>query len=148
VTTDSDIEGDPGQPGAGTVGPGGAVVPAEDGPGDLLAELESSGRNVSPQKMRSIVDLILVSGRFCRDTEGGGLLHSKGKIAFRELTKRNSLHVSIREEGISVHIDRVSPLSHNQTDDQDCGHCNYSFRRVVAHDDEPLQQRVPPGVLL
>ncbi|MEA2589672.1 MAG: hypothetical protein QOH66_2599 [Actinomycetota bacterium] len=133
MTTDSDIEGDSGQAGADVVVPGSATVPAEDAPGDLLAELEHSGRKVSPEKMRSIVDRILVSGRFCRDTEGGGLLHPKGKIAFRELTKRNSMHVSIGEEAISVHVDRVSPLSHNQTDDQDCGHCNYSFRRVVAH---------------
>ena len=109
---------------------------------DLLARLDESGAKVSPESMRSIVDRILASGRFCRDTEGGGLLHPKGKIAFRERARRNSMHVSIGEEGISVHIDRVSPLSGDQGDDQECGHCNYSLRRVVAHVGTNLFNRV------
>lgn len=100
---------------------------------DLLVAAAKSGRKLSPEILRSVVDCILTSGQFCRDTESGALLHPKGKIAFRETTNRHSMHVSIGEAGISVHVDRVSPLSRAQGDDNRCGHCNYSAPRVLAH---------------
>ncbi|GAC1363133.1 MAG: hypothetical protein NVSMB32_04390 [Actinomycetota bacterium] len=113
--------------------PVGQGTPGEPGLAELLSDASQTGDTLAPEKMRAIVDSILTSGEFCRDTEGGGLLHPRGKIAFRQIATRNSLHVSIGEEDISVHVDHVSPLARNQADEHDCGHCNYSVPRVVAH---------------
>lgn len=129
--------GDGGNPDFGELaatmlGPGAAST-AKLGLVDLLVAAAKSGRKLSPETLRCVVDSILTSGQFCRDTESGALLHPRGRIAFRETTNRHSMHVSIGEAGISVHVDRVSPLSRTQGDDNKCGHCNYSAPRVLAH---------------
>ncbi len=66
---------------------------------------------------------------FCRDAKVGRLYHPK-EVSFRELTSRDSLHVTFRRDRtVSTHIDRHSPLARRQTG----GKCRYSPLRIVAH---------------
>ncbi len=67
------------------------------------------------------------SGRFRRDS-GLGAIYHRGKSSYRELTPVNSLHVIIDEDGISGHVDRISPLKFRRD-----GTAGYSPTRVVAH---------------
>ncbi len=72
---------------------------------------------------------LVASGRFCRDTRLGGILHP-GAVSLREVTDGDSLHVIIGDEDrISVHVDRFSPVAGST----DGGCCTYSVRAVFAH---------------
>lgn len=77
----------------------------------------------------ALVRAVEQSGRFRRDTRLGAIFHP-GRISLREVAPSNSLHISIGQGNrVSVHIDRYSPLSSNQTD----GRCRYSLPRIAAH---------------
>lgn len=77
---------------------------------------------------RFLADLV-ASGRFCRDTRLGGILHP-GAVSLREVTDGDSLHVLIEsDDKISVHVDRFSPVAGGKDD----GCCTYSVRAVLAH---------------
>lgn len=66
---------------------------------------------------------------FCRDTKVGRMYHPR-EVSFRELTPRDSLHVTFGEDRtVSTHIDRRSPLARRQPG----GFCRYSPLRIVAH---------------
>ncbi|MDQ3354983.1 MAG: hypothetical protein M3507_11020 [Actinomycetota bacterium] len=66
---------------------------------------------------------------FCRDTKAGRLYHPK-ETSFREITSRDSLHVTVREGNtVTTHIDRHSPLARRQSG----GECRYSPLRIAAH---------------
>ena len=66
---------------------------------------------------------------FCRDTRVGRMYHPK-EVSFRELTSRDSLHVTFRQDrSVSTHIDRRSPLARRQPG----GTCRYSPLRIVVH---------------
>lgn len=72
---------------------------------------------------------LVASGRFCRDTRLGSILHP-GTMSLREITDGDSLHVCVDgEDRISVHVDRFSPVAGGCPD----GSCRYSVRAVVAH---------------
>src|SRR5882757_9959657 len=47
--------------------------------------------------------------RFRRDTALGRIYHP-GRISFREISPTDSLHVVIRGDKVSAHVDEVSPL--------------------------------------
>ena len=66
------------------------------------------------------------SGRFRRDTPLGAILH-RGKLSFREVSSTDSLHVVIDGHRLSVHVDRVCPLSPRG------GAGQYSWLRVLTH---------------
>ena len=65
--------------------------------------------------------------RFRRDSLLGGIFHL-GRISYREVSPTESLHVVIKGDRVSVHVDDVSPLVVRAD-----GSCRYSWGRVVAH---------------
>jgi hypothetical protein len=67
------------------------------------------------------------SERFRRDGALGGIFHP-GRLSYRELCPRDSLHISIDGDRVSVHVDDVCPLR--------CGPDapeGYSWPRVLTH---------------
>lgn len=80
------------------------------------------------EKHAFFADLV-ASGRFCRDTPLGGILH-RGSTSLREISDGDSLHVCIdADDRVSVHVDRFSPVAGGCPD----GTCHYSVRAVLAH---------------
>lgn len=72
---------------------------------------------------------LLATGRFCRDTPGGGLLHH-GKISVREIANGAGLHLSLADDNrIYVHIDRVCPAVGATVE----GACHYDRVRSLSH---------------
>jgi len=65
--------------------------------------------------------------RFRRDTFLGGVFHP-GRICFREISPTDSLHVVIRGDQVSAHVDEISPLVVRPD-----GSHRYAWGRVVAH---------------
>jgi NRPS condensation-like uncharacterized protein len=52
----------------------------------------------------------LDEGRFRRDTRWGAILHP-GSVSLREARATDALHVSVKGERLTVHVDRFSPLA-------------------------------------
>ncbi len=76
------------------------------------------------------VDLIAAldgNPRFRRDSLLGGMFHP-GWISYREISPVDSLHVCIRGDRVSAHVDDVSPLVVRGD-----GRARYAWARVVAH---------------
>lgn len=72
---------------------------------------------------------LVASGRFCRDTPFGGMLH-RGSTSLREIAPGESLHVCIdASDRVSVHVDRFSPVAGGRPD----GTCRYTVGAVLAH---------------
>lgn len=67
------------------------------------------------------------SGVFCRD-QGIGRIFHPGAISYRETVAENALHVVVRGDRVSAHIDRVSPVEFSQD-----GTARYSVWRVAVH---------------
>lgn len=67
------------------------------------------------------------SGRFHRDTGLGSLFHP-GKTSFRENVPTNSLHILVKENRVSAHVDLVSPLGFRPA-----ASSRYAAGRVAAH---------------
>lgn len=65
--------------------------------------------------------------QFRRDTSLGAIFH-RGKISFRQVAARDSLHITIEGDQVSTHIDRVSPLNCNPEQPS-----HYSARKIAAH---------------
>ncbi|MGH9177821.1 MAG: hypothetical protein ACRD0N_04620 [Acidimicrobiales bacterium] len=83
----------------------------------------------TPARRRRLFSELVDSGRFCRDTPLGGILHGRS-VSLREITDGDSLHVCVDESGrMSVHVDRFSPVAGACPD----GRCRYSLRAAVAH---------------
>lgn len=81
-----------------------------------------------PPRRGFLADLV-ASGRFCRDTPLGSILHPRVE-SLREVTDGDSLHVLVgRDDKISVHVDRFSPVAGSRPD----GCCRYSVRAVITH---------------
>lgn len=78
---------------------------------------------------RAFFEELVTSGRFCRDTPLGGILH-RGSVSLREISDGDSLHVCIDgADRVSVHVDRFSPVAGGCPD----GRCRYSVAAVLAH---------------
>ena len=91
-------------------------------------EHRSSDTTTPPDRRRFFADLV-ASGRFCRDTPTGALLH-RGSVSLREISDGDSLHVCIDgDDKVSVHVDHFSPVAGANPD----GTCRYSVGAVVAH---------------
>jgi hypothetical protein len=76
------------------------------------------------------VDLIAAldgNPRFRRDSVLGGVFHP-GWISYRELSPVDSMHICIRGDRVSSHVDDVSPLVVRGD-----GTVRYAWGRVVAH---------------
>lgn len=81
-----------------------------------------------PERRRLFADLV-ASGRFCRDTPAGGILH-RGSVSLREVSDGDSLHVCIDgDDRVTVHVDHFSPVAGANPD----GTCRYTVGAVVTH---------------
>lgn len=78
-----------------------------------------------------ILDELLATGRFCRDTKVGALLH-RGAICLRELPPGKTLHVALYpdRQRLRAHLDRISPLVRHCPETSTC---DYSWPRAIAH---------------
>lgn len=65
--------------------------------------------------------------RFRRDSAMGRIFHP-GRVSFREISTRDSLHVIIDGARVSAHVDEISPLDCNPATAR-----QYRWDRVVAH---------------
>ncbi len=65
--------------------------------------------------------------RFRRDSILGGIFHL-GRISYREISPTDSLHIVIRGDEVSAHVDDVSPLVVRGD-----GTTHYAWGRVLAH---------------
>ncbi len=89
----------------------------------------AGGAHFTSEDNRAFLDDLLITGRFCRDTPGGGLLHH-GQISLREITDGPGLHLSLDDDNrIYVHIDRISPAVGITPD----GTCRYDRLRSLQH---------------
>ena len=78
----------------------------------------------------SVCDLITAleaSPDFRRDSLLGGIFHP-GYVSFRELSPVDSVHIVIRGNRVSAHVDDVSPLRLRSD-----GTARYAWGRVLAH---------------
>ena len=74
-----------------------------------------------------LVRALEADGRFRRDTFLGGVFHP-GRVCYREISPIDSLHVVIRGDRVSAHVDEISPLVIRPD-----GSHRYAWGRVVAH---------------
>lgn len=96
---------------------------------DRQADRVRPGTEFDSSDPEELVRRLDASDCFCRDTKVGRMYHPN-EVSFRELTARNSLHVTFRRgRTVSTHIDRHSPLARRQSG----GNCRYSPLRIVAH---------------
>ncbi|MBW3610283.1 MAG: hypothetical protein KY438_01945 [Actinobacteria bacterium] len=96
---------------------------------DRQADRVRPGTEFDSSDPEELVRRLEASDCFCRDTKVGRMYHPN-EVSFRELTARDSLHVSFRRgRTVSTHIDRHSPLARRQSG----GTCRYSPLHIVAH---------------
>ncbi len=98
---------------------------------DRLLRIGPSGRSGEfiCENPDAIVEELTAMGRFCVDTKPGRILHP-ATHSLRELSNRESLHLSFAGGLLTAHLDRISPLVGR---DSDKGHCRYSPSRIAAH---------------
>lgn len=95
---------------------------------------EAGGRDVTDHPITDhkdslgIIEHLQATGRFCRDTLAGGILHW-GERSFRETTHEDSLHLTVSGNRLTAHIDRLSPLRYEHSS----WVARYSLTRAVAH---------------
>ncbi|HEX2052329.1 MAG TPA: hypothetical protein VHJ78_01205 [Actinomycetota bacterium] len=105
----------------------------------LIRRLASGGEldHLPPEEARALIDGLLSTGHFCRDSLVGGILHP-GLVSIRELAESSGLHICIGPDGaIYAHIDRIPPV----TDARPDGRCVYGKHRAAAH----IRTDVIPG---
>jgi hypothetical protein len=98
---------------------------------DRLLRMGPNGRSGEfiARDSDALVDNLMRTGRFCVDTKAGRILHPATR-SLRELSNRESLHLSLEGGLVTAHLDRISPLAGS---DSDKGHCRYSISRIAAH---------------
>lgn len=74
-----------------------------------------------------LIRALEAGGRFRRDGRISGIFHP-GRISYREVSARDSLHIVIDGSRVSSHLDEVSPLKCGPD-----GAWSYSWPRVLAH---------------
>ena len=108
MTQASSPEERPDDPGPETAGPAPATLQS------FLA-VKSWGRSPEAADDHALDDRAALfheleaSRRFHRDTGIGRIFHP-GAVSFRENVRSNSLHITIVDDRVSAHVDRVSPL--------------------------------------
>lgn len=80
----------------------------------------------------NLVQALDASDRFQRDTRLGRIFHP-GRISFREVKPRDSLHIVIDQDKVSAHVDEVCPLRCGPD-----GKITYSWLRVIGHNASSL----------
>jgi hypothetical protein len=98
---------------------------------DRLLRIGPSGRSgeFAALDRDAIVSDLMATGRFCLDTRAGRILHP-GMHSIRELSNRESLHLSFEDGLVTAHLDRISPLVGR---DPEKDRCRYSAARIAAH---------------
>ncbi|HVM02698.1 MAG TPA: hypothetical protein VM263_08505 [Acidimicrobiales bacterium] len=92
-------------------------------------DLAPTDRLERPADRRRLFADLVASGRFCRDTRAGAILHRR-TVSLREITDGDSLHVCVDgDDRVTVHVDHFSPVAGANPD----GTCRYSVGAVVAH---------------
>jgi hypothetical protein len=74
-----------------------------------------------------LLEALEASDRFRRDSRLGAIFHP-GTISFRELTRTDSLHITIAGSRVSAHVDEISPFNFGSD-----GSAHYCWTRVMAH---------------
>lgn len=74
-----------------------------------------------------LITALEANPRFRRDSLLGGIFHL-GRISFREIAPTDSVHIVIRGDRVSAHVDDVSPLVIRPD-----GTSRYAWGRVVTH---------------
>lgn len=97
-----------------------------------LDDLRSStpaeeGRRCTADGLVGLIHDLEEGGRFHRDRWWGRIFHP-GRVSFRESRPDNSLHISIDDNRMTAHVDRVSPLDLRPERE-----VRYSLLRVAAH---------------
>ncbi len=77
--------------------------------------------------MEGLIRALDTSERFRRDGRLSGIFHP-GRISYRELSPRDSLHIIVDGSRVSAHIDEVCPLRCKPD-----GEATFSLPRVLAH---------------
>jgi predicted negative regulator of RcsB-dependent stress response len=89
----------------------------------------AGGAHFTTRDNRAFLQDLLATGRFCRDTVGGGLLHRR-QISVREIANGPGLHLALADNNrIYVHIDRVCPAVGPTAE----GTCRYDRMRSLTH---------------
>ncbi|HUR18398.1 MAG TPA: hypothetical protein VMZ51_05595 [Acidimicrobiales bacterium] len=91
------------------------------------APTRSERGKVTVEDPVNLLRSLAASGRFHRDTGFGRLFHP-GKISLRENVPTNSLHILVKDNGVSAHVDLVSPLGLRPG-----ASSRYTAGRVAAH---------------
>lgn len=99
---------------------------------DKIVKIGPRGRSAQfvTGQADALADKLMATDRFCVDSTLGRILHP-GAYALRELSNRESLHLSFYRDRMTAHLDRLSPLS--GTDSEGNGHCTYSAPRIAIH---------------
>lgn len=74
-----------------------------------------------------LIQSLEANPRFHRDSLLGGIFHL-GRRSYREISPVDSLHIVIRGDRVSAHVDDISPLVVRAD-----GSCGYAWGRVLAH---------------
>ena len=74
-----------------------------------------------------LVKALEEDGRFRKDGFLSGMFHP-GRISFRELSPRDSLHITIHDGHVSAHVDEVCPIRCDPG-----GVAKYTWGLVLAH---------------
>lgn len=92
-------------------------------------DLAPTDRLERPAERRRLFADLVASGRFCRDTRAGAILHRRA-VSLREISDGDSLHICLDgDDRVTVHVDHFSPVAGANPD----GTCRYSVGAVVAH---------------
>ena len=116
--------------------PGAAPVPRRLAELGLAAPVEAAGEPVrrgaahrfTTDDPAGLVRELEESGRFRLDTRLGAMFH-RGKVSLREVAPTHSLHIIVKGNEVSAHVDRYSPLASSQPERL----ARYAIHRVAAH---------------
>ena len=100
---------------------------ADDLPADDPTVLDTAGLDADGLAACDLNAALEANPRFRRDSVLGGIFHL-GRISFREISPTDSVHIVIRGDRVSAHVDDVSPLVVRPD-----GSSRYAWGRVVTH---------------
>lgn len=103
-------------------------------PSRILVALRGRSRGTAPKKPTDecaatdrLVSALEEDDRFRKDGFLSGMFHP-GRISFRELSPRDSLHITIHDGHVSAHVDEVCPIRC-----QPGAVAKYTWGLVLAH---------------
>ncbi|MGH2687516.1 MAG: tetratricopeptide repeat protein, partial [Actinomycetota bacterium] len=89
----------------------------------------AGGAHFSAHDNNALLEDLVATGSFCRDTRAGGLLHP-GTVSVREVARGAGLHLSLGPDNrIFAHVDTHSPVVGTRTG----GLCRYERSSTLTH---------------